>query len=853
MSNPHLLRLITFPYVRQHWLRCALTLAGTALGIAVFVAMHAASQSVLLGFRNSIDRIAGKTQLQVTAGDVGFDEGILDRVRSVREVERVQPVIEAVVQTGRNQEGNLLILGVDMLGDAGLRDYVLESDQAEPVDDPLVFLAQPDSLILARDFAERNGLAMNSKLTLQTMDGRKEFTIRGLLRQGGIASAYGGNLAIMDVYAAQNIFGRGRRFDRLDVVAGAGSTVEQTREAIRRVVGEGLTVDFPERRGQNFQDLLMGYSALVNITSVFALFIGMFMVYNSFSTAVSQRQAEIGTLRALGASRHQIRNLFLMESAVMGVLAAAAGSWIGLTAAKALAEFTAAVAAIASGFEQNPDETAVNGWLLLVAAVAAVITSMIAAWIPAGNAARIEPVMALQKGKQQSITSGENRYRTRTAVFTMILSTICFFWGSNTFLYVGFMLVAITAVLLAPTLSHWLARFLRTPLRLLFPVEGSLAADSLIHAPRRTSATVAALMSSLAIAISMAGTARAAVASIEEWVNTTFNADLVLSTSPSLNSRSFHFPAIMQKQLESMPDVDEVQPVRTVLFPLKDRSVMLIGFDVRMAQRRNTSRRIVAGDYDTMHRLAIAGEGLIISEHLALLQKIKLGDAIELAAPGGILRRPVVGVFRDFSNPTGAIYMDLSVFRRYWHDDSLDLLHVYLRPGVQPFEAKRRILARFDSERRLFVLLNSDLRQFVLNISDQWFGLTYVQMAVAVLVAVLGIVNSLTVSTIDRQRELGILRAIGGVRKVIRRTLWLEAMTMSFMGVLLGVPLGGISLFYQLAALRRSILATPLDYIFPFRFALLILPIMLAVAFFSALGPAESALRRSLVKALESE
>jgi len=217
------------------------------------------------------------------------------------------------------------------------------------------------------------------------------------------------------------------------------------------------------------------------------------------------------------------------------------------------------------------------------------------------------------------------------------------------------------------------------------------------------------------------------------------------------------------------------------------------------------------------------------------------------------LRLPVVGVFRDFSNQTGSIYMDLAVFRRYWQDDSLDMLHVYLRRGVDPVEAKSRILARFESQRRLFVFLNGDVRRFVLNVGNQWFGLTYVQIGVAVLVAVLGIVNALTVSIIDRRRELAILRAVGGLRNQIRRTLWLEAMVMALIGVVLGLSLGGISLFYQLETLRRSILATPLDYVFPTSIALALFPTMLLVAFLSALAPAESALRGSLVKALEYE
>ena len=848
-----LLRLITLPYVRKHSLRCLLTLVGIMLGVAVFVAMHTANQSVLEGFRNTVVRIAGRAQLQVSAGEAGFEEELLDRVRNTPGVERAAPVIEAVVETGLHGEGNLLILAVDMVGETGLRDYTLESGGQEVVDDPLVFLAQPDSLILTHDFAERNGLRSNSKLLMQTMDGKKEFTVRGLLRPSGMTAAYGGNLAIMDIYAAQKVFGRGRRFDRIDVVVAEGAGVERTQEALRRVLGPALSVELPKRRGQSFEALLAGYSAVVNTMSVFALFIGMFVVYNSFAVAVTQRRTEIGTLRALGASRDQVRNLFLLESAVAGVLGAAGGVWIGLAMARLLTGITTSVATAVSGIEQNPEKTVISGGLLVSAAAMGLITTIVAAWIPARSAARVEPVLALQKGRQQSISSGENRLRGRIALATMAVSAGCFFWGSDPLLYAGFALLAVTAVLLAPALSYWLARALRAPLRLVLPVEGMLAADSLLQAPRRTAATVAALMLSLALVVAIAGAARATVASIEEWTDTSFNADLLLLTSDSLSSRSFHFPASMQAQLEAMPGIDEVQPVRSVRFPVHGWPVMIIGLKMEEAARRNPSRHVVAGNFQDMHRRAAVGKGLIVSENLALLQKVKLGDVLDLAAPAGTLRLPVVGVFRDFSNQTGSIYMDLAVFRRYWQDDSLDMLHVYLRRGVDPVEAKSRILARFESQRRLFVFLNGDVRRFVLNVGNQWFGLTYVQIGVAVLVAVLGIVNALTVSIIDRRRELAILRAVGGLRNQIRRTLWLEAMVMALIGVVLGLSLGGISLFYQLETLRRSILATPLDYVFPTSIALALFPTMLLVAFLSALAPAESALRGSLVKALEYE
>src|SRR5438093_3816481 len=153
-----LLRLISWPYFRKHVLRTLLTTAGIVLGVAVFVGMHTANQSVLFAFSQTVDRIAGKTELQVTAGETGFDEAVLDKVQASPSVRVAVPIGEAVLDTRLSGEGTLLVLGVDMTGDRSLRDYDLDNADEAVIDDPLVFVAQPDSLIVAREFADRNGL-----------------------------------------------------------------------------------------------------------------------------------------------------------------------------------------------------------------------------------------------------------------------------------------------------------------------------------------------------------------------------------------------------------------------------------------------------------------------------------------------------------------------------------------------------------------------------------------------------------------------------------------------------------------------------------------------------------------------
>ena len=325
-----LLRLISWPYFRKHRLRSLLTTAGIVLGVALLVGMQTANQSVLRAFNQTVERIAGKTQLQVSAGDPGFSEDVLERVQSVPEVRAASPVIEASVDTGLKGQGKLLILGVDMTGDRSLRDYDFEGGEEDVMDDPLVFLAQPDSLIITRDFAARNGLRTGGKITFATMEGRKQFTIRGILKAGGMASAFGGNFGIMDIYAVQQVFGRGRRFDRIDIGLQEGVSIERGERVLQNLLGPGLTVEPPGSRGRQFESLMGVYTVAMRVSSLFALFIGMFIIYNSFAIAVTQRRSEIGILRALGATRGQVRTLFLAESAAAGLLGSAAGIAVGL-------------------------------------------------------------------------------------------------------------------------------------------------------------------------------------------------------------------------------------------------------------------------------------------------------------------------------------------------------------------------------------------------------------------------------------------------------------------------------------------------------------------------------------------
>jgi putative ABC transport system permease protein len=308
----------------------------------------------------------------------------------------------------------------------------------------------------------------------------------------------------------------------------------------------------------------------------------------------------------------------------------------------------------------------------------------------------------------------------------------------------------------------------------------------------------------------------------------------------------------MAPEIRAVEGVERVQMFRFSRIVLDGVPIMAVALEMQSVSE--TARiRAVAGDVETMFRRSAAGEGLIVSDNLSQRLGLSLGDVLGIPAPYGTIRLPVVGIIVDYSDQQGAVFMDRSVFVKSWQDDSLSDFRVFVAPGAAISEVRQRIIDRYAGERQLFVLTSEESRSYVLNIANQWFGLMYVQVAVAVFVAILGIVNTLTVSITDRRRELGVLQAVGALRGQIRRTIWLEALAVAALGVILGCALGALNLYYVLDIVQRDVAGLRLDYDYPVMTVLALVPAILGAAFAAAIWPAESALRMPLVEALEYE
>ncbi len=291
------------------------------------------------------------------------------------------------------------------------------------------------------------------------------------------------------------------------------------------------------------------------------------------------------------------------------------------------------------GIAQKADEISANPMLLTFAVVLGVITSVVAALIPARSAARVDPVQALQKGKYQQLSAGENRVRRLAAL--VVAAGGCrdalLFERFRIFFYIGDALAVLAALLLTPTFALWLARALRPLLRWMRPVEGTLAADSLLQAPRRTSGAVAALMLSLALVVALGGLARASYDSIYGWLTVALNPDLFVSPSQSLTQRDFRFPESMGAQLRAIPGVGEVQLVRDARIEIQGKPAMFVAADIRRSAESMPRLPPVAGNANEMFRRAEQGEAVLASENFALLRGFKLGDIVDIPTPR---RRP---------------------------------------------------------------------------------------------------------------------------------------------------------------------------------------------------------------------
>lgn len=333
-----MMRALAFVTLRQwgqHRLRLFLTLVGIALGVAVFFAVRTANTTLISSLAATVEELAGHATLQVSAGEASLPQDVLASVRQTAGVHLAEPVIEKVVESALPGEPNLLVLGMDTGSD--LKLYEGEFDQSSlEISNPLAFTERPDSIALSRPFADRYGLKDGDRIPIYTPRGRQEFTVRGFFRTTGASVVFGGNIAFMDIHAAQAAFDRVSKFDRIDIMTDPGADVGAIQANLQQRLPAGFEVAKPDRRGASLEKAVSAMHLSLLIMSLLAVTVGVFIIFNSLSVSVNQRFKEIGVLRSIGVEGHQVQKMFLVEAGVLGLVGSALGVGLGFVLAGAL-------------------------------------------------------------------------------------------------------------------------------------------------------------------------------------------------------------------------------------------------------------------------------------------------------------------------------------------------------------------------------------------------------------------------------------------------------------------------------------------------------------------------------------
>jgi putative ABC transport system permease protein len=860
MNLANLLRRISLRHIRFQKAQTILSLAGICLGVAAIVSIGIVNKSVLRSFEDSITEATGRAALQVTGAQSGFPEAILEKVRAVPGVEYAVPVVDTDGLLSKGKERSIMVLGVDVLVDSQIRNYSLSNESAD-IPDPLLFLAKPDSILITKAMAEREGIALDQKIQVETVQGTRTFRVRGILNPEGPAKVMGGNLAVMDIYAAQMTFGKEGRIDRVDVSLLRGEKLETVRQRIRAALPEGYTVETPVGRTRQIEGMLSKFQTGLNLISIFAIIVGMYLIYNAVSISIVHRRKEIGILRALGSTRGEIMRLFMGETLVISVVASTLGVGLGILFAGSI------VGALGKIISQWYARTTVTGisvsWVYPVAGIASGISaSLVAAVFPVLAGSRISPISAIRSLPYSEEGFFTGRRLNFAAVFFLLLATVVCglykygeflpYFRNKTFLFSSQIFLLLGISLLTPALlKGFLSIFHRLPTIRLGSM-GMLAGLNLRKNITRNAVAVAAIFFGISVFVNSAGFVHSLKESVMTWLDAVVRADIIVSAghpSSSTNAQTVPMPVDMWKEIEKVPGVLSADPWRKVYMDYNGRRVLLSVVDLVRRGKYSHFMVVRGNDRDILRQLP-SRDNVVVSEPFATQFGVKPGDNITLPTPSGPVRFCIVAVVVDYLYDGGTISMDINTYQRHWGDMLADQFSVRVRPGKNVDAVRDAIQKQLGNDRKLYVLPALEFKNEIRKVIDQTFMFNYALSVITMTIACFGIIITLLASVLERTREIGVLRSIGMLRRQVSGVVVLESVLMGVIGGILGSGAGIITGWITLEGANYSSLV---EYSVPYGSILWAMIMSVGLSALAGMYPARRAAKTNIVEALSYE
>jgi putative ABC transport system permease protein len=855
--SPLFFALVIAP-LRAGALRSLVTLVAVALGVAIGLAIDLANATAVASFASSVNIVSNKVNLQVLGVGGGFDERAILRVQRVPGIDSASPAIEDELTVGaipgRPFSGEILrVLGVDMLRPLPAAPASTAAAPTglgrENVD--AWTLVNGHGALLGADTARRLGWSVGK--TVHAVAGDRDVTLQvaGTIPAGtvGIDSS----VVLVDIATAQELFGKTGSLDRIDLVV-TPSRLAQVERAVAAVIPPGARVIRPKTRTAEIARMLQSFRLNLAALAYVALLVGMYLIYNTVAISVVQRRPEIGTVRALGATRGAVFRTFVAEGALIGVL----GSLGGLAAGAALASLS--VAAVSSTVDilyvaSHADRVAYDPLLFVKAFVLGVLASVVAAALPALDAASTLPAITLR-------ARGFERRRPRFAVRAALaggallaLAVPCTrvpaIDGVPLFGYVAGLLIIFGGSLCAPLAVAGLARA-GTTLAARRPALG-LAAANFAGAPLRTSVAVAAVMIAIGMTIAVAVLVASFRITIIAWADETLRADLfVRPVGLADASDDARFSPGVAARIAGMPGVAQVETLREVTLPYHGRLTSLGATDLASIAEHRPLRLLGGADAAALARSLPGSTRVLISEPFATKFGAGPGDRIVLPTPSGPTAFTVAAVYNDYSSDAGVVLLDTRTYRRLFHDDSVNSIAVYARPGTDLGSLRTTIL-RTLAPLRVDVATNRELRDLVVHVFDRTFAITYALDVIAIVIAVMGVVSTLFALVLERRTEFGLLRYVGVTIGGVRCIVLTEAAGIGMLGGLLGAGVGMLLALDLIFVINRQAFGWLIELHVPGSFLFETIVLVTVAAVLAGVYPAAVAARIRTADAVRSE
>ncbi len=846
--------------------RTLLTALGIIIGVAVIMAVDVTNATTLASIRNLFDETSGRASLLVepaaTEG-AGFKESVLAAVQRVKGVEVTAPMISVraglvgynplgALRFGSPVSAFVTVLGVDPAVDPRVHIYrLVEGRLLLPEDEHVTLI----TVALAEDLERSVG----DEVEITTPEGTARLKIVGIIDKEGIGRTNDGWVLIVPLETAQDLFLMRGQLTQIDIVvnreiAESPESLDALKQEVQSRLPRDVSVSYPAARGKLISQMLQTYQLGLQFFGAVAIFVGGFLIYNTFSMTVLERTREIGMLRSIGATRRQIVFLVLAESLVLALCGSLLGIAGGLGLARGL------IRAMAELLSTELETFAVPPFSLVKSLLVGVGVTLASSLLPAYQAGRVTPLEAIRVYGQGVSHERLSRWAASVGAVLFVGCVLLFtqeeLVPSAVRVQVGIASIfglLLGAALLIPLGLILVERPLRWLLAAFYGPEGQLGSRNVERAPTRTALTVAALMVGVTMVIALGEMSYSFRQDILAWVDTAIGGDLYVrsasSMRPELGQRLLAVPGVKAVTPVSffrvrvlVPDRDE-EPFSVVGIAIEPESYLQIASFKFADQQTDVAARV--------QELA-RGDAVFVSTTLADRYGLQRGDTIILETRRG--RRPfrVAAVIVDFTAQGNTITLSRRDLYRYFGERRVTSFTVDVEPGADPEAVRRAIEDRFGKRENVTVESSREFRQRVINLMNQSFALLNTLVAIAVLVSSFGLINTLMMNVFERTREIGMLRSLGATRRQIVKMVLAESATLGLTGGVFGLGLGLILARFMVQGLN-TVGGYRLVYQFTWFPVILGLVVALLVSQAAALYPARRAAAINIVEAIKHE